>query len=91
MSFETAFGASVTKLVKSGRISIYRLIQLMSIKPYEILFDKKFEVSDLGVTGLVKLDLGSGGIYSKQRSLLAGRVSVFDGAYLFGNAEKISL
>ncbi len=88
--FETAFGAGITNLVKTGHITLFRLIELMSIKPYEILFGKKFEISDLAVTGVVKLDLTGGGIYSKQRSLLAGRVSVFDGAYLYGDAKKIS-
>ena len=91
MGFETTFSAGLTKLVKTGRISIFRLIQLMSIRPFEILYGKSFEDSDLATTGVVKLDLHTGSIYSKQKALLAGRVSVFDGAFLYGEVERMGL
>ncbi len=89
MSFESAFSAAYTRLVRTGKMSIYRLIDAMSIRPFEIIHRRKFEDGDIARTGLVKLDLKTGGIFSKHNSATVGRVSVFDGAYLYGSVKKI--
>lgn len=89
-SFETAFSAGLTYLVRKNMLSIFRLIELMSIKPYEIIFNKQFEDSDLFSTGIIKLDTVNGNIYSQQTSMLSKRASVFDGAFLYGKAGIIT-
>jgi dihydroorotase len=88
-SFETAFRAGVTHLVKHGKISIFRLIELMSVRPYEILFNKPFEEKDLISMGMVRIDISSNTYFSKRNSFVSNRASIFDGALLHGNASRI--
>ncbi|MBE6543541.1 MAG: hypothetical protein E7675_04005 [Ruminococcaceae bacterium] len=89
MSFETAFSAGLTYLVKQDKLNIFRLIELMSVRPFEIIFNKVFDDNDLFATGMVRLDVFDGNIYSNRSSLVSGRASIFDGAFLYGKAHRI--
>ncbi|MDR0904228.1 MAG: dihydroorotase [Ruminococcus sp.] len=77
IGLETAFAASYTYLVKTGKIPLERLIELMSTKPREIY-------GLLPSTHFVKFDLDESFIVNPERMKSKGRNCVFKGERLYG-------
>ena len=83
VGLETAFAAVYTTMVKSGIITLERLVQLMCIRPRQILGlpleDGCFTVVDLDAECIVDS--------STFRSM--GRSTPFDGLHLFGKIKEV--
>ena len=77
VGIETAFAVMYTKLVKTGVISLEKLIELMAINPrkrFDIPFDNSFTVWDLNTEFTV----------NPEEFLSKGRATPFKGEKLFG-------
>ncbi len=85
VGFETAFSASYTNLVATGNISIFRLIEAMSINPRRILFgspDEKY------IDGYIAVDPDKNKFYTKNSVKAVHWNSIFDGRDLHGVVVK---
>ena len=85
VGFETAFSASYTGLVATGVISIFRLIDAMSVMPRRILF------GDCGMpdsNGYIAIDPDAKHFYSKNSVKSNCWNSVFDGRDLRGVVKR---
>ena len=77
VGIETAFAVMYTKLVKTGVITLEKLIELMAINPrkrFDIPFDNSFTVWDLNAEFTV----------DPNEFLSKGRATPFEGEKLFG-------
>ncbi|MBQ3088846.1 MAG: dihydroorotase [Clostridia bacterium] len=84
VGIETAFAVMYTKLVKTGVITLEKLIELMAINPrkrFGIPFDDSFTVWDLNTEFTVNPD----------EFLSKGRATPFEGEKLFGRCVLTSL
>ena len=84
VGLETAFPVLYTKLVKTGIISLEKLINMMSVRPREIfsLGGGKIEVGELA--DLALLDLDAKQKVEPERFLTKGRATPFAGWELYG-------
>ncbi len=84
VGLETAFPVLYTKLVKTGIISLEKLINMMSVRPREIfsLGGGKIEVGE--VADLALLDLDAKQKVEPERFLTKGRATPFAGWELYG-------
>lgn len=84
VGLETAFSVMYTKLVKTGVISLEKLIDLMSVKPREIfgLDGGKIEVGQ--TADLALLDLNTEWTVDPQKFVSMGRATPFEGWKLEG-------
>lgn len=81
VGFETAFSAGYTNLVVPGKISIYRLIEAMSVVPRRILYgsdDEKY------IDGYIAIDIDQKRFYTKNAVKATHWNSIFDGRDLRG-------
>ncbi len=76
VGLETAFSVMYTHLVKTGVITLERLIELMSVNPR-----KRFGIKDSGVC---IFDLDTEYTVNPEEFLSMGRATPFDGAKLYG-------
>lgn len=84
VGIETAFAVMYTKLVKTGVITLEKLVELMAINPrkrFDIPFDDSFTVWDLNTEFTVNPD----------EFLSKGRATPFKGEKLFGKCVLTSL
>ncbi len=84
VGIETAFAVMYTKLVKTGVITLEKLIELMAINPrrrFEIPFDDSFTVWDLSAEFTV----------DPEEFLSKGRATPFKGEKLFGRCVLTAL
>lgn len=84
VGLETAFPVLYTKLVKTGVISLERLINMMSVKPREIfsLGGGRIEVGE--TADLALLDLNEKFTVNPEEFLSKGRATPFEGWEVFG-------
>lgn len=84
VGLETAFPVLYTKLVKTGFISLEKLVDIMSVKPREIfgLGTGKIEVGE--VADLALLDLDEKWTVNPDEFVTMGRATPFEGWELFG-------
>ncbi len=84
VGLETAFAVLYTKLVKSGVITLPKLINMMSVRPREIfsLGGGKIEVGEKA--DLALLDLNAKWTVNPDEFLTLGRATPFEGWELFG-------
>ena len=84
VGLETAFPVLYTKLVKTGIISLEKLINMMSVRPREIfsLGGGKIEVGE--VADLALLDLDAKQKVEPESFLTKGRATPFAGWELYG-------
>ncbi|MDD6604085.1 MAG: dihydroorotase [Eubacteriales bacterium] len=81
---ETAFGVMYTKLVKTGVISLTKLIELMSINPRRIFNLPGGEIKVGAVADLALLDLKKEWVVNPDEFLSMGRATPFEGWRLWG-------
>ena len=81
VGFETAFSACYTHLVATGRVSIFRLVDAMSVAPRRILYG----VADDGnIDGYISVDTDGKRFYTKNSVKAVHWNSIFDGRDLSG-------
>lgn len=84
VGLETAFAVLYTKLVKTGFISLEKLVELMSIRPREI-FDIEGGKIEVGqVANLALLDLNQEWIVNPEEFVSMGKATPFEGWKLNG-------
>lgn len=84
VGLETAFSVLYTKLVKTGLISLEKLINVMSVKPREIfsLGSGKIQVGE--IADLALLDLNEKWIVTPDEFISMGRATPFENWSLYG-------
>ncbi len=87
VGFETSFGVSYTYLVKRGLISLNRLIELMSVKPAEIMGLDKGNLSIGADADIALFDIENEYTVSKECFKSKGKNTPFDGFMLYGKAK----
>lgn len=87
VGFETAFALGYTYLVKTGRISLERLIDAMCYRPSAILSLGRGKI-DIGEDAdFTAFDLDNEFVFDKEKMLTKGRNTPFDGYKLFGETK----
>ncbi len=84
VGLETAFPVLYTKLVKTGVISLERLVEMMSVKPREIFGIEGGEIKEGSPADLCLLDLERQWTVEPEKFLSKGRATPFKGERLFG-------
>lgn len=84
VGLETSFAVLYTKLVKSGFITLEKLIELMSVNPRKIFDLPGGEIKEGEVADLALLDLESKWIVDPDDFLSMGRATPFEGWQLQG-------
>jgi dihydroorotase len=84
VGLETAFPVLYTKLVKTGVITLEKLINLMSVKPREIFSLGSGKIKEGEIADLALLDLDSQWTVNPEEFVTMGRATPFEGWHLQG-------
>jgi len=84
LGFETAFALGYTYLVKTGEISLERLIDLMCFAPSKILKLGRGSLEEGADADLAAFDLDNEFTYDKNKCLSKSRNTPYDGWKLYG-------
>ena len=84
LGFETAFALGYTYLVKTGDLTLERLIDLMCYAPSKILSLGRGSLEEGADADLAAFDLDNEFTYDKNTSLSKSRNTPFDGWKLYG-------
>lgn len=84
VGLETAFGVLYTKLVKTGIISLEKLVDMMSVKPRKIFDLPGGVIAEGEVADLALLDLNKEWRVNPDEFLSMGRATPFEGWQLVG-------
>lgn len=84
VGIETSFAVLYTKLVKTGVITLEKLIDMMSIKPREIFNLGSGKIAEGEVADLALLDLSEKWTVNPDEFVSMGRATPFEGWELFG-------
>lgn len=84
VGFETAFALGYTYLVKTGRISLERLVDAMCYRPSSILKLNRGGLSVGDDADLAVFDLDNEFVFDKNTMLTKGRNTPYDGYKLYG-------
>jgi dihydroorotase len=84
VGLETAFGVLYTKLVKTGIITLEKLIYMMSVKPRELFALEGGKIAEGEIADLALLDLNCEWTVNPDDFLSMGRATPFEGWKLYG-------
>ena len=84
VGLETAFSVLYTKLVKTGIITLEKLIYMMSVRPREIFGIKGGKIAEGEIADLALLDLDAEYTVNPDEFLSLGRATPFEGWKLCG-------
>jgi len=84
VGLETAFGVMYTYLVKTGVISLQKLIELMCLNPRKIFSLPGGKIKEGEVADLALLDLNKEWTVNPEEFLSKGRATPFEGMHLTG-------
>ncbi|MBR2498952.1 MAG: dihydroorotase [Clostridia bacterium] len=83
VGLETAFPIIYTKLVKTGEITLEKVIELMSVNPAK-RFGVENEIEDGRVANLAVFDLSEEYVIDREKFLSKGKSTPFDGYKVYG-------
>lgn len=83
VGLETAFSVLYTKLVKNGKITLEKLIELMSINPGK-RFGVEYGIKEGAAANFAVFDLNESFTVDTKRFMSKGKVTPFEGEELFG-------
>lgn len=84
VGLETAFGVLNTKLVKTGIITLEKLVEMMAVKPREIFNIGGAEIKPGAVADLALIDADRKWIVDPNKFVTMGRSTPFENMELFG-------
>ncbi len=84
VGLETAFAVLNTKLVKTGIITLEKLVEMMSVRPREIFGIDGGEIKEGAVANLALLDVDKEWIVNPDNFVTMGRATPFEGWKLQG-------
>ncbi len=84
VGLETAFAVLNTKLVKTGTITLEKLVEMMSVRPREIFGIDGGEIKEGAVANLALLDVDKEWIVNPDNFVTMGRATPFEGWKLQG-------
>ena len=84
VGLETAFAVLNTKLVKTGVISLEKLVEMMSVKPREIFGFDAGEIKEGAPACLALLDIEKEWTVDPEKFVSMGRATPFEGWTLYG-------
>lgn len=84
VGLETAFAVLNTKLVKTGIITLEKLVEMMSVRPREIFGIDGGEIKEGAVANLTLLDVDKEWIVNPDNFVTMGRATPFEGWKLQG-------
>lgn len=84
VGLETAFAVLNTKLVKTGTITLEKLVEMMSVRPREIFGIDGGEIKEGAVANLALLDVDKEWVVNPDRFVTMGRATPFEGWKLQG-------
>ncbi len=89
VSLETSFAMLYTKLVMTGKMSLAKLVDLMSKRPAKRFFeDKRGELKEGYRADIVLIDIKNEFVIDKRKFLSKGKNTPFDGQKCFGRVVK---
>lgn len=83
VGLETAFSVIYTKLVKTGTITLEKLVELMSINPGK-RFGVKYGIKEGTAADITVFDLNESFVVDTDKFMSKGKATPFDGERLFG-------
>ena len=86
---ETALGLVITKLVKSGKISFARMVELMAIEPRKILGLDPVQIAEGSVADITIFDADASWTVSEDDFASHAKNSGFKGVELCGRATDV--
>lgn len=84
VGLETAFAVLNTKLVKTGIITLEKLVEMMSVRPREIFGIDGGEIKEGAVANLALLDVDKEWVVNPDNFITMGRATPFEGWKLQG-------
>lgn len=84
VGLETAFAVLNTKLVKTGTITLEKLVEMMSVRPREIFGIDGGEIKEGAVANLALLDVDKEWVVNPDSFVTMGRATPFEGWKLQG-------
>ncbi len=84
VGLETAFAVLNTKLVKTGTITLEKLVEMMSVRPREIFGIDGGEIKEGAVANLALLDVDKEWVVNPDSFITMGRATPFEGWKLQG-------
>lgn len=84
VGLETAFAVLNTKLVKTGVITLEKLVEMMSVRPREIFGIDGGEIKEGAVANLALLDVDKEWVVNPDNFITMGRATPFEGWKLQG-------
>ena len=85
--FETSFALSYSSLVKTGIISLNKLIDMMSVRPSEIISFNRGNLEEGSIADITIVDLNEKFVIDSSKFISKGKNTPFNGMEVFGKVK----
>ena len=85
--FETSFALSYSSLVKTGIISLSKLIEMMSLRPCQIISFDRGNIEEGSIADIAIVDLNEKFLIDSNKFISKGKNTPFNGMEVFGKTK----